>query len=174
MAAKLLLTGRPGVGKTTLVRKVIAAGIPLAGGFLTEEVRQQGRRVGFRVRDIHSGQEGTLARTGHHSGPKVGKYTVDVASFDRIGVKAVREAMHRDGCVVIDEVGRMELCSKAFREMVPTVIDSGKPILATLSSHSDPLLDDLRRRKDVTLVEVTRSNRDTLPMEIARLLGDSA
>ena len=92
MATNILVEGRPGGGKTTLIRKVVALGIPLAGGFLTEEIRQSGRRVGFRVEDIHSGGGGILAHVDRKGRPRVGKYGVDVASFDRIGVNALREA----------------------------------------------------------------------------------
>jgi nucleoside-triphosphatase len=170
MASKILLTGRPGIGKTTVIQKVVAAGIPLAGGFLTEEIREPAGRVGFRVKDIHSGKEGVLAHVRRKRAPKVGKYGVDVA-FDRIGVGALHEAVRRQGCVIIDEIGKMELCSKAFRAAVTAVMGSGQPVLATVPVHRHPFLDALREREDVTVIEVTRSSRDDLPPRVVELLG---
>ena len=170
MASKVLITGRPGVGKTTVIRKVVAAGMPLAGGFFTAEIRQGGSRVGFKVQDIHSGQEGILAHVDHKRTPRVGKYGVDVASFDGIGVNALREALRRPGCIVIDEIGNMELCSEAFREMVAAVMDSDHAVLGTLPVHRHPFLECLRQRNDVTVIEVTHSNRDELAGRVASML----
>lgn len=171
--SKILVQGRPGVGKTTLIRKVVAAGIPLAGGFLTEEIRQSGRRVGFRVEDIHSGEEGVLSHVNRKGRPRVGKYGVDVASFDRIGVGALREAMRRPGCIIVDEIGKMELFSEAFREVVTAVMDSENPVLGTIPIYRHPFLDGLRERDDITVIEVTHSNRDTLPPRLVELLERS-
>ena len=144
--AKILITGRPGVGKTTVIRKVVQGGLRLAGGFMTEEMRQEGERVGFRVQDLYSGQEGVLARAGRGGGPRVGRYVVDVASFEGVGVRALRDAMARAGLVVIDEIGRMELCSGAFREAVSEVMRSDRDVLATVPAHRDPFLDALPAR----------------------------
>jgi len=170
MPNKVLITGRPGAGKTTVVRKVISAGMPLAGGFFTAEIRRGGSRVGFKVRDIHSGREGVLAHVDHKHGPRVGKYGVDVASFDGIGVNALREAMRRRGCIVIDEIGNMELCSDAFQETVAAVMDSDRGVLGTIPIHRHPFLDGLRQRNDVTVIEVTFSNRDGLPARVMSML----
>lgn len=171
MARNILVTGRPGAGKTTLVQKVIAAGIPLAGGFVTEEVRQGGRRAGFRVEDLRSGVEGALAHVSRKGRPRVGKYGVDVASFDRVGVGALRDAAGRPGCIVIDEIGKMELCSSAFREAVTAALDCDAPVLATIPIYRLGFVDQLRARQDVLLIEITHSNREALVGRLAELLG---
>ncbi len=184
MAAKILLTGRPGVGKTTVVRRALAAGIPLAGGFTTEEIRRAGRRVGFKVTDVHSGTEGALARADRTDRPRVGRYGVDVAAFDAVGVGALRAALGRPGCIVIDEIGKMELCCGSFEPAVREVLESDHPVLATIPvarpgapnatarvGGGQTFLDALRRRPDVSLIEVTRANRDELPALLAGRLG---
>jgi nucleoside-triphosphatase len=170
---KILITGRPGVGKTTLVQKLLARGGPIAGGFFTEETRLRGRRVGFRVKDVHTGAEGVLSHADAPGGPRVGKYRVDLASFERIGVNALRQALGRPGVVVIDEVGKMELFSKPFQAAVAEVMDSDHPVLATVPVHRHPFLEALRRRSDVELIEITTSNRDELPQRLAAVLGIS-
>jgi len=167
---KILLTGTPGVGKTTVVKVIAASGLSLAGGFLTEEVRREGRRLGFRVKDIHSGQEGVLADVHRKGRPRVGKYGVDVDSFERIGVSALRRAMARDGCVLIDEIGKMELCSPRFREVVTELFDSDRPVLATIGVQRHPFLDALRGRPDVSLIRITPANRDGLAGRLIEML----
>ena len=173
MAAKILVTGRPGSGKTTALRNAAACLGSIAGGFSTEEIRVQGRRVGFRVTDLHTREEGVLAHVDYKGAPRVGKYGVDVAAFDRIAVTALRKALRRDGCIVVDEVGKMELCSRAFREVVTVVLDSDHPVLGTVAISAHPFLSALRRRKDITLVELTATNRDELPQRLLELLGPS-
>jgi len=168
---KILLTGRPGVGKTTVIRKVVAAGLPLGGGFLTEEIRQERQRIGFRVEDLRTGEEGILAHVDRKGRPRVGRYGVDIASFERIGVAALREALRREGCIIIDEIGKMELFSEAFREVVTEVFDSDRPVLGTIPLHRRPFLDRLRGRDDMTLIEITPSNRSALPERLIEMLS---
>ncbi|MCJ7543814.1 MAG: NTPase [Phycisphaerae bacterium] len=171
MTAKILLTGRPGCGKTTVVLKVVAIGIPVAGGFVTEEIRRGSRRLGFEVRDLYSGARAILSHVDRRGPPRVGKYGVDVTSFDRIGVAALWEAIHRRGCILIDEIGKMELCSKSFQDAVTAAMNAELPLLATVPAYAHPFLDTLRTRQDVTVIEVMAANRDELPARLVELLG---
>ena len=41
MMKNILLTGRPGCGKTTLIKRVVEELALPAGGFYTEEIRQR-------------------------------------------------------------------------------------------------------------------------------------
>ena len=170
MTENILITGRPGIGKTTVVRKVLAGGIQLAGGFLTEEMREGHRRAGFRVTAIHSKQESILAHIDREGSPRVGRYGVDLRSFERVGVQAVLCAMDREGGIIIDEIGKMELCSHAFRDAAQAAIDSDHPVLATIPVHRHSFLDALRDRRDVQAIEVTVSNRNGLPQQLVSLV----
>ncbi len=123
------------------------------------------------MENIYSGNEAVLSHVNYKYGPRVGKYGVDVASFDRVGVNALREAMHRKGCVIIDEIGKMELCSEAFRKAVAAVMDSDYPVLGTIPIYRHPFLSGLRERNDVTVIEVTASNRGRLPLRLVEMLG---
>ena len=171
MNDKILIRGRPGVGKTTIIRKVLTMAKPIAGGFLTEEIRQRRRRVGFGVRDVHFGLEGVLAHVDHKGAPRVGKYGVDVASFERVGVGALRDSLDRPGVVIIDEIGKMELFSKPFQDVVTQVMDSDHPVIATIPAHRHPFLTSLQQRGDAVVVEATMENRDDLPDHLIAMLG---
>jgi nucleoside-triphosphatase len=162
MMNNVLLEGEPGVGKTTLLcsiaERISHLGI---GGFYTQEIREKGRRVGFRV-ETFSGESGILSHVKFNTGPKVGKYRVDLPSFEKIGVAGLKRALSEASVILIDEIGKMELFSERFKEIVSQCLDSEKVVLATIMSHSHPFVDRLKRRSDVEIIEVTMENRSQL------------
>lgn len=135
------------------------------GGFYTREIRDGNRRVGFSV-ETFSGASGILAHVSHKHGPRVGKYGVDTAEFERVGVTGLEEAVLAADVVLVDEIGKMELTSQRLRTTLLRVLDSPKPVLATVMAYTDPLVDALKTRPDVQLIEVTPSNRDSLVDEL--------
>ncbi len=157
MKTVYLLTGRPGTGKTSLVRQAVAELKGKAGGFYTEEIRVQGTRLGFKLITL-DGQEAVLAHVDFQSRYRVGKYGVDVDALERVGVPALAEAIRQRDVIVIDEIGRMELFSNRFREVVLEAIQSGKRVLGTIMLKPDPWADDIKRQPQVRLVEVTRTD----------------
>ena len=169
---RILLEGRPGVGKTTVLRRSVerlrAAGVSVAG-FTTEELREGGRRVGFAVEQVDGGR-GVLAHVHLPGPPRVGRYGVDLASFERIALPSLET---RADVVVVDELGKMELTSPAFREAVTELFDGDRSIVATVHAFRHPITDALKRRGDVELVRVTERNRDALPEELTARLRDT-
>ena len=169
-ASNHFLVGRPGVGKTTLLLKVAQRLKALrVGGFFTREIREAGGRVGFRV-ETFSGLSGTLAHISRQQGPHVGKYRVDVETFERIGVAGLENAVQEAQVILLDEIGRMELCSGRFRKAVVSALDSDKPVLATVMAQLDPFVDALKARTDVQMVEVGADNREHLAEELSAQL----
>jgi nucleoside-triphosphatase len=157
----ILVTGRPGVGKTTLIRRVLDALSIDAGGFYTHEIRERARRVGFAITDL-TGASGILAHVDRDDGHRVGKYRVNREDLERIGVPAIRAAVEEARLVVMDEIGRMELCSEAFQDAVLTALGSPVPVLGTIQDRRNAFLDAVRAREDVEIVRVDESNRDRL------------
>jgi nucleoside-triphosphatase len=169
---RILLRGRPGVGKTTvmtrLAERLRAAGVPVAG-FLTREVRRGAARTGFLVEDLR-GPKAVLADVRIPGPVRVGRYGVDVAAFERIALPALEEA--RPGAVVLlDELGKMELASERFRAAVEELLGRPVPLVATVHVHRHPFTDALQARPDVEVLEVTPGNRDRVPEELAARLG---
>lgn len=172
-SSRILLTGPPGCGKTTVILRTLERLGCGAAGFFTEEVRAEGgdgARRGFDVVTLE-GRRAPLARVGA-PGPRVGRYGVDVASFEAVGVRALEEGLRRPGTLlVVDEFGKMEFLSGRFVELVDEVFRSTHPLLGTILEKAHPLGDRIRRNPGVRLVEVTRENRKGLPEELARVFG---
>ena len=152
-----LLTGRPGTGKTSLIKQAVTEFHGNAGGFYTEEIRSQGTRLGFKLVTL-DGQEATLAHVDSRSRYRVSKYGVDVDSLEKVGVSALRRAAGQCDLVVVDEIGKMELFSASFREAVRQIIGSSKRVLGTIMFNPNPWADAIKQQPQVNLVEVTRAN----------------
>jgi nucleoside-triphosphatase len=164
---RLLLEGRPGVGKTTVARRLLTllrrAGVP-AGGFTTAELRTAGRREGFVV-EAASGAREVLAHIGLPGPPRVGRYGVDLAAFERVALPALGDP-GPGGVVVVDELGRMELASAAFRAAVVELLGRDVAVVATVHQGRDRFTEALRRRPDIRVVRVTEATRDALPEQL--------
>lgn len=166
----LLVTGKPGVGKTTLVERLLEQlhGSLRLAGFTTAEVRDRaGARLGFNVVTV-KGQRGELARVGLDSRARVGRYGVNLEEFERL---ALPELARRDvDLLVIDEIGKMECSSSRFRHAVEDALDAPVSVLATIGISGFPFFAALRARPDVELLTLTERNRDALLAELyARL-----
>jgi len=166
VSQKVLLTGRPGCGKTTLIQRVVNDLAVPAGGFYTQEVRQRGRRVGFTLITL-DGNEAIFADANFKTSERVGKYGLDLSKLETVGVPAVREAVQSRQLVVIDEIGPMEIRSGTFRDAVNEALDSGVSVLATIVARSLPFTDAIKKRSDVLLIEVRPDNRERLVSELS-------
>ena len=167
-----LVTGPPGVGKSTAVSKVVlrlkSAGV-IVGGCTTAEQRSGGVRVGFAVRDLTSGRTGQLASVSSKFGPRVGRYRVNLTDLAKVGAAGLMSAADMSEVIVIDEVGPMELVSPEFRRAVRKCIESGKPMLAVVHERlEDDLLSELRS-KATSAVTLSVETRDRSADE----LGDA-
>jgi len=167
----IFLTGRPGVGKTSVLKRVldllIERGLSV-GGMVSSEIREGEARVGFEVVDVSSGRRGILAHIRQSRGPKVGRYAVNLEDLAVVGAGAIKEAVRRAEVIVVDEVGPMELFSSEFREAVEEALSSRKTMVGTLHYRArGRLLDRIRTNPASTIIEVTPDNRERLPQTIA-------
>jgi nucleoside-triphosphatase len=161
----ILLTGFPGVGKTTLIRRISEELKNLHPvGFYTEEIKEEGIRKGFELIGF-DGKKGLLSHVDIKSLNRVGKYRVDVKGFegflDSIAFFALQTKL-----IIIDEIGKMECLSPKFKRIIKEILDSEKMVIATIAFKGSGLIDEIKKRKDVKLFEITEKNRDSLLSEI--------
>jgi nucleoside-triphosphatase len=161
----LLITGVPGVGKTTLIISLLAhLRVYRPAGFFTREIREGSIRKGFELVSL-SGVSLVLAHTGITGRERVGKYGVDTEGFCRY-IEQLRRSLPGHGLVIFDEIGKMEVLSSEFRELVTDVLEDNTPLLATISKKGDSFIEGIKGRTDVALVEITRDNRDGMAAEL--------
>ncbi len=165
---KILVTGPPRSGKTTLVMRLLER-LPRgvrAAGFYTEEIRERGERKGFKLVSL-AGEESTLSHVDFKSPHRVGKYKVDVEGFERF-----LEGISFEGAevAVVDEIGKMESISPRFRQLIKELMASDKTVVATIGLKGDAFMEDVRRTPGATMLSLSPRNREEVLEEIARLV----
>ncbi|HEY62373.1 MAG TPA: NTPase [Anaerolineae bacterium] len=167
-----LLTGRPGIGKTTIIQQILHKVPYSKGGFFTQEIREGNKRVGFSIVTL-DGQQEVFAHVKFPKKYHIGKYGVDLGVLNSIGVISIRKAMEDNDLVVIDEIGAMELLSVEFVEILKVVLESGVPVLGTIMQRNHPVANWIKSRKDVMLIEVNLQNREKMAIDIIKMLTDA-
>lgn len=163
----ILITGLPGVGKTTLIKKLSEELKHLhPAGFYTEEVREEGQRKGFELISLN-GKRGLFSHKDIKSPYRVGAYKVDIESFESF-LDSVPFFDPANRLIIIDEIGKMECLSDPFKNLLKKIFNSGKLVIATIPLKSGGFIEKIKKRPDVKLFELKESNRNDLPLEILR------
>jgi len=157
----ILITGLPGTGKTTLIEKLAAARPALHPvGIYTAEIRENGLRQGFEMVDL-AGHRGLLAHTDLPGPPRVGKYGLDIPGFEKF--LAQIDFFSADSkLAVVDEIGKMECFSAAFRTLMTELLASPTRLIATIARHGGGFIAAVKKRPDIITYEITPANRDHL------------
>jgi nucleoside-triphosphatase len=160
-----LVTGAPGVGKTTLVHNLCKQlGSFNPEGFYTKEIREGGVRKGFALVSL-DGKRSVLSHVNVRSPRRVGKYGVDVKSFE-----AFLDSLQLKGTagplIVVDEIGKMECFSAAFVSLVRELLHGAGVVVATVALKGPDFISEVKRRGDVLIYEVTERNRDRLAQRL--------
>lgn len=166
----LLLTGAPGVGKTTVIRRVAAElDAKRLGGFYTEEMREGGARRGFRLVNFQ-GKERVIAHVTFSKDHRVGRYGVDVAAVDDAASLLAPDPAAQ--AYLVDEIGKMECLSERFIAAMRALLAGQRPVVATVGLSGGGFIAEVKRLKECLLWEVTPVNRDELPSRIVAWLAE--
>jgi nucleoside-triphosphatase len=161
----ILITGKPGVGKTTLIKNLISRLDDIhLGGFFTQEIREKGVRKGFELIGL-DGSKGLLSHVDFMSRFRVSKYGVDVVGFENF-LDSQKYLVPGLDLVLIDEIGKMECFSDKFVGLVTDLLDSEIAVVATISQKGESFIADVKTREDVVLKKLTPENRDSLLTDI--------
>ena len=184
---KIGITGLPRSGKSAVLDKVVSMIIEerkadsrgrrrmnvanIIGGMRTEAIIEEGERVGYACVDIISGDRGVMAHREIDSRNRILGFGIDPSELDKVAVPAIQNAIGNCEILVIDEVGKFSVESEGFVAAVRGALEYDMPTLLTLHKKSrHPLLQDIRRRDDGRILEVTPVNRALLPYKILKLI----
>jgi len=184
---KIGITGLPRSGKSAVLDKVISmiiderkadsrarmrgAAANIIGGMRTEAIIENGERVGYACVDILSGDRGVMAHREIDSRNRILGFGIDPSELDKVAVPAIQNAIGNCEILVVDEVGKFSVESEGFVAAVREALEYDMPTLLTLHKKSrHPLLQDIRRRDDGRILEVTPVNRALLPYKILKLI----
>jgi len=161
----LLITGPPGIGKTTVMKKVAAslAGFCIAG-FYTEEIKVSDTRLGFELVTF-GGEPRVLAHVDSSSVLRVGKYGVEVRAID-VAVGTILTKMGKADVFLIDEIGKMECLSDLFVSGMTSLLESAKPVVATVALKGGGFIAEVKQQAGVTLWEISERNRNEMPARV--------
>tara|TARA_Y100000294_G_scaffold121694_1_gene113156 strand:- start:653 stop:1165 length:513 start_codon:yes stop_codon:yes gene_type:complete len=166
--SNIFLTGPPSSGKTTVIMKIIDRLKEPAMGFYTEEIRVDGKRQGFNMITL-DGREGLLAHRSIKSDYTVSKYGVSIKNIENIAVPSIMPD-NENQIIILDEIGKMECFSVKFKEAAKRALDSTNIIIGTIAIGKTIFIGKVKERNDLKILEVTESNRNTLPGEILKLV----
>ena len=156
----ILLTGAPSSGKTTVIKKIIENLNHPANGFYTEEERVDGKRVGFLMKTIDS-KEGYLAHHDIKSGFYIRRYGVSIENIESIAVPSIFPV--ENNIIILDEIGKMECFSLAFKQATTNAIDASNIVIGTITLGGDDFIREIKNRGNVEISEVTENIRNLLP-----------
>lgn len=167
----IIITGIPGIGKTTLIRKLAMIFKEFnPAGFFISEILENGERVGFAIENL-SGDRKVLAHISFKSKYSVGKFKVDIKGFEEF-LQGILQKEKKTGLYIIDEICKMGCESKKFSKLIIELLNADKPVVATMPEKGTPLINEIRKRDDVRVFELTSGNHELLLKELTMVIRD--
>ena len=173
---KIGISGPFGIEKTDTLKRIIEMLNEkdiTVGGMVTDPIMEENRRVGYQVMDWESKEKAVFAHLSLDLPIEVSGYGVDLDTLNEVGVKAIRKAAENNDVILVDEIGKMQVKSERFNKTVKAAMEVDKPMILTFQKKSrNPLLQDIRRRDDVRMLELTDVNKDLLPYKVVDLIDE--
>jgi nucleoside-triphosphatase len=173
MSPAFLLTGSPGSGKTTAIRKILSDLPYEAGGFYTQEIREAGRRVGFKLVTL-DGRQGVMAHVDIPGSPRISKYGVDVSVVESLGVECLQKALDDGKLIVIDEIGPMEILSERFRGFVLELLSQDVLVLGSIVRRRTDFTDRIKTNPNVQVIDINPANRAHVIFRVVDLIHEAS
>lgn len=173
---KIGISGPFGIEKTDTLKRIIEMLKEKeisVGGMVTDPIMENNRRVGYQVMDWQSKEKAVFAHISLDLPEEVNGYGIDLDTLNEVGVKSIRKAAENNDVILVDEIGKMQVKSEKFNKTVKAAMEVDKPMILTFQKKSrNPLLQDIRRRDDVRMLELTDVNKDLLPYKVVDLIDE--
>ena len=169
---KIVISGGPRIGKTTLIKKLAAQITIPKCGFYTEEILENGTRVGFKAVSLDSRREIVLAHVDFRSLHKVGKYKVNIKDFELVVKDTLRAFLAQNKSIVVKyEIGKMEMFSDKFKELILEILRSSEPAIVTIRADWAESWIAKMKDKDCHYFELNLGNFEDIYRQILELIS---
>lgn len=165
---KIILSGEPGIGKSTILEKVLAQckmHNKSVHGCIVKEVQSSGIRSGFKIHYLPSYKETLLACCKKRLSLKyISKFSVNLNAIEGELIPFMNH-MSLDkvsDIFIFDEIGRMQNLSPGFLLAVDSLLSVKKPIIATIVHDDEIWARKYKNHPDYLHITVTHKNRDSL------------
>ena len=168
-----LIVGARGVGKSTLIRRVLRElGRPVFGFESKKETSLEDPVLGSPIYLYDAGAPHVQTAENLAGYCKNQRPTTDVRAFDRFA-ETLRRPVPEGHVVVLDELGFLEAGSPAFCQAVLDLLDGDAPVIAAVKDKDVPFLHAVRAHPNCQCFFITEANRDELVKPVLRLLRNS-
>lgn len=149
----IFLTGKSGIGKTTLIKNILENLDTSIGGYIKEEEFSLLGKY-LCIKSLYNGRD-----------KRINCYCDKKDYYNLLNNEVV--TILKDSCssrnvIVIDEIGIFECKADDFSDFIVKTLDSDKIVLGVIENEKDEFLERIRNRDDVLLIEVTERNREVL------------
>ena len=154
----ILIVGRNGVGKSTLIRSLLEiVNIPVYGVITKKEPP---RTDGYAPVFIHLyGEERTYSDDNCIGICREGSSIAYPEVFDRFSMKM---QFPNEGVIVLDELGFMESRAERFTGAVLRILDKAPFVIAAVRDKDTPFLNAVRNHPCADVYHIDELNRDEL------------
>lgn len=164
----VFLTGEKHIGKSTLVQSILDKLNLPAGGYITERVTGDNKTT-YVVKSLYNSSEFyTIANINTIDRSR----EVFMDSFDVGIVSILEKSLENRNLIVLDELGFFENDSKIFKHKIFELLDSNKIVLGVIKDYNCEFLNDIRKRDDVSLIRITKENREEILNELVNMINN--
>ncbi|MEG1255322.1 nucleoside-triphosphatase [Clostridium sp.] len=166
MGNKVLFSGYPRIGKTTILKKIVQMiGECNCIGFYTEEVRNGFDRIGFDCVSL-DGKRQRIADVDLQSDVRIGRYGINIKAFEDFALQTISNYSSRNKIIIIDEIGPIQLLSTKFKQQIGNILSGTNCVIGTIFYDKHPDIDEMKKLPGIKIYSINNENRNTISENI--------
>ncbi|AKA69598.1 nucleoside-triphosphatase [Clostridium scatologenes] len=166
---KIFITGERGIGKSTLLKKIIKNVDCSIGGFIQEK-EFMGESKRFKVNSLYNLEESYTI--GVYDAEKRELHS-DMNMFNIISQDILLKSLDNRELIVLDELGFMEEKAPLFKETVFKILNSDKAVIGVLKECDGNFVQKIAKREDVQVFKIDENNRDSIEYKVLQMLQNN-